>query len=109
MCPIGRRYVPEVRARDLSNIALDMQLSLKAIDEGAYRLAEIAVDDTVAEMERGGFELIKSQLERISNNVRELQLWAEKSLGAVRTVASYLAHASASIGLDMPDMPPISA
>ena len=98
MCPIGRRYFPEVRARDLSNIALDMQLSLKALDEGAYRLAEIAVDDTVAEMERGDFELIKSQLERISNNVRELQLWAEKSLGA-----SGRSQSTASLERPVPD------
>ena len=46
-CPIGQRYVPEVKIKDLSQIVLEMLASLNAMNKQKERLIEITADGTI--------------------------------------------------------------
>ena len=43
-CPIGRQYVPEVKAKDLSQIVLELLASLNSASKQKDRLIEITAD-----------------------------------------------------------------
>lgn len=79
-CPIGRQYVPEVRIKDLSQIVLEMLVSLNAMQKKKERLIEITVDGQISGDELEDFLFIQQELERISVAVETLQLWSERML-----------------------------
>lgn len=79
-CPIGQQYVPEVKAKELSQIVLEMLASLNAMNKKKERLIEITADGRVEKDEIDDFIFIQQELERISVTVETLQLWAEKML-----------------------------
>ncbi len=79
-CPIGRRYVPEIKAKDLSQIVLEMLASLNAMNKQKERLIEITADGSIANEELRDFLFIQEELERISVTVETLQLWSERML-----------------------------
>lgn len=79
-CPIGQQYVPEVTAKDLSQIVLEMLASLNSMNKQKERLIEITVDGEVSEDELKDFIYIQEELERISIAVETLQLWSERML-----------------------------
>lgn len=79
-CEIGKRYVPEVRARELSQIVLEMLASLNSVKGRQERLIEITADGHIAADEVEDFVAIQNELERISVTVEALQLWAEKKI-----------------------------
>ncbi|MBO5342128.1 MAG: helix-turn-helix transcriptional regulator [Lachnospiraceae bacterium] len=79
-CPIGKRYVPEIKQKDLSQIVLEMLASLNAMQKKQERLIEITVDGKIEGDEIEDFVYIQEELERISIAVESLQLWAEQML-----------------------------
>lgn len=79
-CPIGQQYVPEIKAKDLSQIVLEVLASLNAMNKQKDRLVEITVDGKISEDEMKDFIFIQEELERISITVETLQLWCEKML-----------------------------
>ena len=79
-CPIGRRYVPEIKVKDLSQIVLEMLASLNSMDRAKNRLIEITADGSIEEDEIRDFVRIQEELEKISVTVETLQLWVEKKL-----------------------------
>lgn len=79
-CPIGKRYVPEIKQKDLSQIVLEMLASLNAMQKKQERLIEITVDGKIEGDEIKDFIQIQEELERISITVETLQLWAEQML-----------------------------
>lgn len=79
-CPIGKRYVPEIKQKDLSQIVLEMLASLNAMQKKQERLIEITVDGKIEGDEIKDFVYIQEELERISIAVESLQLWAEQML-----------------------------
>ena len=79
-CPIGQQYVPEIKAKDLSQIVLEMLASLNVMNKQKERLIEITVDGKIAGDELRDFIHIQEELERISIAVETLQLWAERML-----------------------------
>lgn len=79
-CPIGKQYVPEVKIRDLSQIVLEMLVSLNTTNRQKERLIEISADSRIEQDEIEDFVHIQEELERISITVEALQLWAEKML-----------------------------
>ena len=79
-CPIGQQYVPEVKAKDLSQIVLEVLASLNAMNKQKERLIEITVDGKISGDEIRDFLSIQEELERISIAVETLQLWCEKML-----------------------------
>lgn len=79
-CPIGRRYVPEIQLKDLSQIVLEMLASLNAMNRKKDRLIEITADGRISNDELEDFIFIQEELERISITVETLQLWSEQML-----------------------------
>lgn len=79
-CPIGRQYVPQIKAKDLSQIVLEMLASLNSMQKDKDRLIEITVDGRIAVDELADFVAIQEKLEQISVAVETLQLWSERML-----------------------------
>lgn len=79
-CPIGEKYVPEVKVKDLTQIVLEMLSSLNSMKKSQERLIEITADGTIDDDEIKDFVFIQKELERISVTVEALQLWVEQML-----------------------------
>ena len=79
-CPIGQQYVPEIKAKDLSQIVLETIASLNAMQRQKERLIEITVDGKISGDELADFVQIQEELEKISIAVETLQLWCERML-----------------------------
>ena len=79
-CPIGEKYVPEIKAKDLSQIVLEMLASLNSMKKNQERLIEISADGIIDDDEIRDFVYIQNELEHISITVETLQLWVEKML-----------------------------
>ncbi|MBQ6479626.1 MAG: helix-turn-helix domain-containing protein [Anaerolineaceae bacterium] len=79
-CAIGKQYVPEIKAKDLSQIILEMLASLNSMQRRQERLIEITSDGVIAEEELQDFLTIQNELEKISITVETLQLWAEQNI-----------------------------
>ena len=92
-CPIGQQYVPEIKAKDLSQIVLEMLASLNAMNKQKERLIEITVDGMITGDEIQDFIFIQEELEKISIAVETLQLWSQRMLatGAI-DAAQYEAY-----------------
>ena len=81
-CEIGKRYVPEVKIKDLSQIVLEMLASLNSVKKRQERLIEITSDGLVEADEVEDFLQIQEELEKISITVETLQLWLEQKLSS---------------------------
>ena len=79
-CPIGEKYVPEIKVKELSQIVLEMLASLNSIDKERNRLIEITADGQITEDEYLDFANIQNQLAKISMSVDSLQLWMQKMI-----------------------------
>ena len=79
-CPIGQQYVPEIKAKDLSQIVLETLNSLNVLNKQKERLIEITVDGKITGDEIEDFIFIQEELEKISIAVETLQLWSERML-----------------------------
>ena len=77
-CPIGQKYVPEIKVKDLAQIVLEMLSSLNSMKKSQERLIEITADGEISDDEIKDFVFIQKELERISITVETLQLWVEK-------------------------------
>ena len=75
-CPIGQEYVPEVTAKDLSVITLEMLSTLNTLSKERDRMIDIAADGKVSEDEITDFLRIKEYLENMSLTIESLKLWA---------------------------------
>ena len=81
-CEIGKRYVPEIRVKELPPIVLEMLASLNSVKARQDRLIKITADGRIAADEVEDFVSIQNELERISVTVETLQLWAEKKIAS---------------------------
>lgn len=79
-CEIGKKYVPEIKTNDLSEIVLKMLASLNSTQDRQKRLIEITADGKIEKDEIKDFIAIQKDLEQISQTVEALQLWVEKKL-----------------------------
>ena len=79
-CPIGKKYVPEVKIKDLSQVILEMLASLNSMKKSQERLIEITADGKIEEDELEDFVYIQKELEKISITVESLQLWTERMI-----------------------------
>ena len=79
-CPIGEKYVPEVKVKDLAQIVLEMLSSLNSMKKRQERLIEITADGMIDDDEIKDFVYIQKELEHISITVETLQLWVERML-----------------------------
>ncbi len=79
-CPIGKKYVPEVKVKDLAQTVLEMLSSMNSIKNKQERLIEITSNGMINDDEIEDFIFIQNELERFSITVEALQLWVEKML-----------------------------
>lgn len=79
-CPIGRKYVPEVTIKELSQITLETLASLNEMEKKKNRLIEITLDGEISDEEIPDFVAIKKQLDNLSLAVDSLQLWFQQKL-----------------------------
>lgn len=79
-CRIGQELIPEVQAKDLAIIVLELLNTLNTLDKEKNRLIEITADGVITEDEYHDFSLIQKQLENISMSVDSLKLWIRKTV-----------------------------
>ena len=81
-CPIGIEYVPEIKAKDLSQITLEMLATLNKLTHEKERLIEITVDGELSEDEIPDFMKIKDQLEKMALAIDSLNLWLDQTIAS---------------------------
>ena len=79
-CPIGQKYVPEIKVKDLTQIVLELLSSLNTMKKSQERLIEITANGVIEDDEIKDFVFIQKELERISITVETLQLWVEQMI-----------------------------
>lgn len=79
-CPIGQEYVPEVKAKDLAQITVEMMVSLNKLTKEKDRLMEITVDGEISEDELPDFIKISEELDQMSMTIDSLKLWINNSI-----------------------------
>ena len=88
-CPIGREYVPEVKAKDLSQITLEMLATLNKLTHEKDRLIEITVDGELTEDEIPDFLQIRSNLEKMALAIDSLNLWVDQTIASGKIDKNY--------------------
>lgn len=81
-CPIGQEYVPEVKAKDLSQITLEMLVTLNTLVREKDRLMEITVDGEITQDEIPDFVKIQEDLDDMSLAIDSLKLWVDNTIAA---------------------------
>lgn len=79
-CAIGKEYVPEITAKNLSMITLEMLSTLNVLSKEKDLMIDIAADGEVTEDEISDFLRIKDSLEDMSLTIESLKLWFESSI-----------------------------
>ena len=79
-CPIGRKYVPEIREKPIEKIVLEMLATLNRLELQKDRLIEITSDGVIHDDEIRDFLAIRQQLARMSGMVDSLQLWFDNTV-----------------------------
>ena len=79
-CPIGKEHVPEIKAKELSQITLEMLATLNKLSKEKERLIEITVDGELTEDEIPDFIKIKEELEKMSQAIDSLNLWIDTTV-----------------------------
>ena len=81
-CPIGMEYVPEVKAKELSQITLEMLATLNKLSNAKERLIEITVDGQLTKEELPDFFKIKEELEKMALAIDSLNLWIDNTIAS---------------------------
>lgn len=81
-CPIGQEYVPEIKAKELSQIMLEMLAALNNLAKRKERLVEITVDGEITEDEISDFVVIQEELDKMSLIIDSLNLWVSNTIAA---------------------------
>ena len=81
-CPIGQEYVPEIKAKELSQITLEMLAALNNLAKRKERLVEITVDGEITEDEISDFVVIQEELDKMSLIIDSLNLWVSNTIAA---------------------------
>ncbi len=79
-CPIGRKYAPRAEEKSISQITLDMVVTLNDLMRDRDRLMEITVDGTISDEEQKDFRKIRENLERMSSAIESLKLWVDGAM-----------------------------
>ena len=77
-CPIGQLHVPEIQAKGLAQITLEMLSTINTLSKQKDRLVEITVDGKVSQDEMEDFIRIKGELDKMTTSVESLKLWIDQ-------------------------------
>lgn len=89
-CPIGIEYVPEIKAKALSQITLEMLATLNKLVREKDRLIEITVDGELSEDELPDFLKIKEELKEMALAIDSLNLWMDQTIASGKIDKSLL-------------------
>ncbi|MEE1313566.1 MAG: helix-turn-helix transcriptional regulator [Lachnospiraceae bacterium] len=89
-CPIGMEYVPEVKAKELSQITLEVLATLNKLTHEKERFIEITVDGELTEDELPDFFKIKEELEKMALAIDSLNLWIDHTIASGKIDKSLL-------------------
>ena len=81
-CPIGRKYVHEIKEQELSGTVLEILDSVNNLSNFREKLISITADGVITEEERPDFDAICAELERISIASDTLKIWIEKKMNS---------------------------
>ena len=76
-CPIGMKYEPETKLRELPHTAMELLAALGALETEKESLIAIAADAQVSEGEREDFGEIVKKLTRLETAIRAMRIWIE--------------------------------
>ena len=79
-CAIGKKYVPEIEEKSLSEIVLETLALLNKLQGQKDRLIEITSDGVIHDDEIKDFVMINHYLKHISMNVDNLKLWFDEKI-----------------------------
>ena len=79
-CPIGKKYVPPLEEKSISQITLEMCVTLNDLMRDRDRLMEITVDGAITRDEVKDFQGIRENLDRMSAAIESLKLWVDEEL-----------------------------
>ena len=77
-CAIGKKYVPEIKEKTLSETVLETLALLNKLQNQKDRLIEITSDGVIHDDEIKDFVMINQYLKHISMNVDNLKLWFDE-------------------------------
>lgn len=89
-CSIGQAYVPEVTAKDLSMVTLEMLSTLNTLSKERDLLIDIAADGEVTEDEISDFLRIKNNLDDMLLTIESMKLWFENAIASGKIDKSLL-------------------
>jgi hypothetical protein len=81
-CEIGKKHIPVIHEKELSQITLEVLSSLNTIHQSQQRLIQITVDGKIDENELNDFIAIKKELKKISEATKSLETWVESKINA---------------------------
>ena len=81
-CPIGMEYVPEIKAKELSQITLEMLAALNTLSKKKDRLIEMTVDGEISPDEVPDFLALQDELEKMAIVIDSLNLWIDNSIAS---------------------------
>lgn len=76
-CPIGMKYEPEAKLRELPHAAMELLAALGALEAEKDRLIAISADAQVTEDEKEAFGEIVDKLTRLESAIRAMRIWIE--------------------------------
>ena len=77
-CPIGMKYEPEAKLRELPHAGMELLAASGAMEKEKERLIDIAADARLGEDEREAFDEIRGKLTRLETAIRSLRIWVER-------------------------------
>ena len=78
-CAIGRRNVPELKEKELPQIAIEMVNAAAKLNSQRDMILQIAEDGTVKSDEYHDFEAIRENVDKLVLAAQTLRLWFDKA------------------------------
>ena len=79
-CPIGQKYVPEVKSKEISQITLQMLSTLNSLNREKDRLVDILCDGEISSDEMEDFVRIKEHFDEMSVSIEAFKLWLNDTI-----------------------------
>ena len=76
-CPIGMKYEPVAKLRELPHAAMELLAALGGMEKEKERLIAIAADAQVSADESAAFGEIVEKLPRLETAIRAMRMWIE--------------------------------
>jgi len=81
-CPIGQKYVPEVKSGTLAEIVLELLNGINSVSKTKDRLIEITSDGQIDDTEIKDFAEMQKKLDELSLTVDSLHLWVNEMISS---------------------------